>query len=271
MLNNNIFHGDALEVLKTFPNDSIDFIITSPPYASQRKKNYFSIPEEEYTSWFIPIANELYRVLKNDGSFILNIKENVVNGERSLYVIHLLLALKANNWKWVEEYSWNKTTAFPGKWPTRFRDSFERCFHFAKTTKGLKMNQDAVKVPIGDWSKTRFKYLTEQDKTRRNSGTGNNFTKNLQNWEGKQDAYPTNVLTLAPECGNKEHPAVFPISLPTWFIKLFSNENDLILDPFMGSGTTALACLSLNRNYVGIEKEEKYVELIKRRLFSYSL
>ncbi|MBI4449030.1 site-specific DNA-methyltransferase, partial [Candidatus Woesearchaeota archaeon] len=128
---NQILHGDAKEVIARLPPRCIDFIVTSPPYADKRKKTYGGIPPDEYVDWFLPISSELYRVLKDDGSFVLNIKEGA-NGERQTYILELILALRKQGWLWTEEYIWHKKNCFPGKWPNRFRDAWERCLHFTK-------------------------------------------------------------------------------------------------------------------------------------------
>ncbi|MBI2832639.1 MAG: site-specific DNA-methyltransferase [Chloroflexi bacterium] len=255
-----IIHGDCLTILKTMPDTCIDFIFTSPPYADNRKKTYKGIPTNRYVEWFLPISNELRRVLKPEGSFVLNIKERSEGGERQTYVIELILAMKKQGWLWTEEYIWHKKNCYPGKWPNRFRDAWERCLHFTKKKK-FKMFQDTVMVPMGDWAEKRLARLSERDKIRDESRVGSGFGKNVSNWLGKQYVYPTNVLHLGTECGNRGHSASFPVTLPTWFIKLFTEEDDLVLDPFMGAGTTALACIQLKRHYLGIEMMEKYCDL----------
>jgi DNA modification methylase len=263
-LKNQMFEGDCLNVLKEFPDECIDMIITSPPYSDQRKNTYGGIHPDKYVEWFLPISAELKRVLKPSGSFILNIKEKVVNGERHTYVLELILALKSQGWLWTEEYIWHKKNCFPGKWPNRFRDAWERCLHFTKS-KQFNMYQDEVKVPIGDWAETRLKQLSSNDSKRINSSTNSGMGKKVENWVGKEFVLPTNVLHLATECSNKHnHSAVFPQALPEWFIKLLTKPNELVLDPFMGSGTTARACLSLDRYFVGIEKNPDYIELLKQ-------
>ncbi len=252
--------GDCLDVLRPMPDNIVDLIVTSPPYADSRKGTYGGIHPDEYVAWFVPIAAELRRVLKDDGSFILNIKEKAVDGERHTYVLELILALRRQGWLWTEEYIWHKKNCSPGKWPNRFRDAWERCLQFNKQKK-FKMYQEAVMVPTGDWAKARLKKLSENDQSRFNSQVGSGFGKNISNWIGRDKAYPTNVLHLATECGNKSHSAAFPQELPTWFIKLFTAEGDLVLDPFSGSGTTCLASYEMDRHYVGIEKKEEYYQL----------
>jgi DNA modification methylase len=195
----------------------------------------------------------------------LNIKERAVGGERQTYVIELILGMKKQGWLWTEEYIWHKKNCYPGKWSNRFRDAWERCLQFNKQKK-FKMFQKEVMVPMGKWKDKRLSRLSETDKIRDVSKVGSGFGKNVSNWLGKDLAYPTNVLHLATECANRNHSATFPIDLPKWFIKLFTERGDIVLDPFVGSGTTALAALELGRHYVGIEKMDLYYKLALERI-----
>ena len=265
MITTNILSGDCLEKLKELPNSSVDLIVTSPPYADQRKNTYGGIKPEKYVSWFLPITAELLRVLKNDGTFILNIKEKVQNGERSTYVLELILEMKRQGWLWTEEFIWHKKNCYPGKWPNRFRDAWERLLQFNKIKK-FNMYQEAVMVPMGDWAKNRLKNLSEVDKIRDNSKVGSGFGKNISNWLERDMAYPTNVLHLATECGNKNHSAAFPESLPEWFIKLFTQEYDTVLDPFMGSGTTVFVANRMNRHAIGIDIVDEYCKKVQKQI-----
>ena len=121
-------------------------------------------------------------------------------------------------------------------------------------------------VPVGEWAKTRLANLSATDKLRDESKVRSGFGKKVQNWIGRDKVYPTNVLTLATECSNKNHSATFPIGLPSWFIKLFTKSGDVVLDPFIGSGTTALAATQLGRNYIGIDINSEYVKTAQKRL-----
>ncbi len=266
---NQVLEGDCELILKQIPDESIDLIFTSPPYAQQRKGTYGGIGADEYVTWFLPKAMELKRVLKRRGTFLLNIKEPVISGERHRYVIDLILALKQQGWLWTEEFIWHKKNSFPGKWPNRFRDAWERVLQFNKQ-KSFRMYQDSVKVKIGDWAQPRLKNLSKADKRRDMSRVGSGFGKNVSNWVGKRKVYPTNVLQLATVSANMNHSAVFPEELPKWYINLFTKENDLVLDPFLGSGTTAVAALALDRTYVGIEKKRKYCKIARKRIDSYN-
>ena len=285
-----ILLGDAIEVLTTLPDSSIDLIVTSPPYADNRKSTYTGVPIDGYVEWFSPIGVQLARILKPDGSFILNIKERAVKGERQTYVLELILDLKKHGWLWVEEYIWHKKNSYPGKWPNRFRDAWERCLHFTRSRK-FRMYQDEVMVPMGDWAKKRLAQLSESDQTRLDSEVSSGLSRRVANWIGRDKAYPTNVLQLprsqrkaserlngrnksypsnvlhmATECSNRHHSAVFPVELPTWFIKLFTKPGEIVLDPFVGSGTTAIAARNLGRHFVGIELNPEYYALSRRYL-----
>lgn len=123
------------------------------------------------------------------------------------------------------------------------------------------MYQESVMVPMGDWAKSRLKKLSETDKQRDDSKVGSGFGKNIANWLERSMAYPTNVLHLSTECSNRNHSAAFPKSLPSWFIKLFTKPDDIVLDPFLGSGTTCVAAKELGRNYIGVEIKEEYCNL----------
>ena len=260
-----LYFGDSKEELKKLPDNSVDLIVTSPPYADQRKGTYGGIHADKYVEWFLPISKELLRVLKPTGTFILNIKEKVLDGERSTYVMELILEMKKQGWLWTEEFIWHKKNCYPGKWSNRFRDAWERLLQFNKERK-FNMYQEEVMVPMGDWAKSRLKNLSDTDKIRDNSKVGSGFGKNISNWVTRDKAYPTNVLHLATECNNKNHSAAFPEELPEWFIKLFTKENDIVLDPFMGSGTTLIVANRMLRNSIGIEIMPEYYQMVKDQL-----
>ncbi len=260
-----IMRGDCETELRRIPDDSVDLVFTSPPYADQRKNTYGGVKPDEYVDWFMPKAEQIRRTLKPSGTFVLNIKERVVNGERHTYVLELIMEMRRAGWLWTEEFMWHKKNSYPGKWPNRFRDNWERLLQFNKRRK-FEMHQEEVMVPVGGWAERRLAKLSETDKIRDESRVGSGFGKNISNWLGRDMVYPNNVLHLATESSNKSHSAVFPVALPSWFIKLFTAPGGVVLDPFIGSGTTAVAALTLGRRFVGIDINEEYVRLSQERL-----
>ena len=262
-----VIQGDCLEVLSGFPPDFIDLVVTSPPYADKRKDRYDGIPSDKYVEWFLPIASQIMRVLKPTGSFVLNIKEGTKNGERETYVMELVLALRRAGWKWVDDYCWSKTTSMPGRWPNRLRDAWEHCHHFTKQGK-FAMYQEAVMVPAAEATKKRglLALRKPEECATQYMQTGSGISTNRSKWAGRDMVFPSNVINFPLECSNVGHPAAFPIILPSWFIKLFSEPGGVVLDPFSGSGTTCVAANRLGRKYLGIDKEEKFCEVARARI-----
>src|SRR3970282_2203018 len=180
-----LIFGDCTQEIKKLEDSSIDLIFTSPPYADQRKNTYGGIRPDNYVEWFLPISEQLLRVLKPTGTFILNIKEKVTDGERSTYVMELICAMRKQGWLWTEEFIWHKTNCYPGKWPNRFRDAWERLLQFNKNTK-FNMYQEEVMIPVGDWAKGRLRNLSETDRKRDESSVVSGFGKNVSNWVGRE-------------------------------------------------------------------------------------
>ena len=128
------------------------------------------------------------------------------------------------------------------------------------------MNQEDVMVPMGDWTNNRLVNLNDTDRIRDESKVGSGFGKRIENWVGRDMAYPTNVLHMATECANRSHSAAFPKTLPNWFIRLFTDPRDVVLDPFIGSGTTVFAALELGRKAIGIEIKPEFCDAIETTL-----
>lgn len=260
-----VFEGDAAELLRALPAESVNLVVTSPPYADQRRATYGGVHPDDYVDWFMPFADGIQRILRPDGTFILNIKEKAVRGERHTYVLELILAMRRAGWLWTEEFIWHKKNCYPGKWPNRFRDSWERLLQFNRQRK-FQMYQEAVMVPVGDWAEGRLRKLSDTDRVRDESRVQSGFGKNISNWVGRKLAYPTNVLHMATECANRSHSAAFPETLPDWFIRLFTEPGDLVLDPFAGSGSTLAAAHKLERRAIGLELNPEYCALMRERL-----
>jgi site-specific DNA-methyltransferase (adenine-specific)/site-specific DNA-methyltransferase (cytosine-N4-specific) len=264
-----IFLGDSREVLCQFPDGYFNLIVTSPPYADARKKHYDSISPDEFPDFMLSFHDQFWRVLSDDGSFVLNIKDKVINGVRNRYVWKTVMALADKGWKCVDDYLWIKPNAMPGFWPNRLRDEWEYCFHLTKKT-NFKMFQDAIKIPIGDWADKRLSNLNGKSAERHNSENNSGFGRDLRNWVKKNDVLPGNTIVVPLVGKNMGHPAVFPIGLPEYFIKLFTVDGDNVLDPFSGSGSTGIAAAKLNRNVVLIDTKEEYINVMINRLQDYS-
>lgn len=257
--------GDCTEVLKELKELELMFnaVITSPPYAEQRKDSYDSVSPDEYPEWYTFVSTDIMNVLREDGSYFFNIKEHVNKGARDLYVYETIIKL-AKSYNYSDEYIWAKTNPFPTGAKTRLKDGFERIYQFNHTSK-YKFFPDEVKV------QSTSKYL-ESEKRRKNKGT-HNVTNGSEMNMGRRVAEdmvrPSNVLTCSTSNLNIGHPAVFPIDIPNFYIKLSTEVGDWVLDPFGGSGTTALSAIQLGRNCILIEKSEEYYNLIVNRLLQY--
>ena len=260
-----VIEGDAADALARLPEDSVQLAVTSPPYADQRRSTYGGIHPDDYVEWFMPRAEAIRRVLRPDGTFVLNIKEKAVRGERHTYVLELILAMREAGWLWTEEFVWHKKNSYPGKWPNRFRDSWERLLQF-NLSRRFRMHQEAVMVPVGDWAGSRLRNLSATDRVRDESRAESGFGKNVSHWLGRELAYPTNVLHMATECSNRGHSAAFPEALPAWFVRLFTQPGDVVLDPFAGSGSTLAAARDLGRRAVGVDVSAAYCALARERL-----
>ena len=260
-----VYFGDAREVLKQFPDKHFNLIVTSPPYADARHEHYDSISPDKYVDFILSFHEEFWRVLGNEGSFVLNVKDRVVNGVRHRFVWHVIEALSDKGWLCIDDYIWVKPNAMPGYWPNRLRDEWEYCFHMTKQPK-FAMYQDAIRQPIGEWAKKRLEKLTGKSNGRHNSENDSGFGRDLRKWVGKSTVLPGNTVKVPLVGKNMGHPAAYPVGLPEYFIKLFTQLGDNVLDPFAGSGSTGLAAEQLDRNVVLIDNKEDYFETMKGRL-----
>jgi DNA modification methylase len=256
--------GDSRKALKSFEGTA-DLIVTSPPYADARKNHYDSIHPDDFVNWFLTFHEPIYNALKANGSFVLNIKDKVVNGVRHRFVWRTIEALANLGWHCIDDYIWQKTNPMPGYWPNRLRDGWEYCFHLSKSKEPF-FNPSAVKTPIGNWVNTRLAKLGENDLKRHNSENHSGFGRNISKWVGKDMVSPSNVISALLVGRNKGHPAVFPLRLPMFFIKLLCPPNGLVIDPFAGSGTTGIAAKYLQRQCILIDNNEKYCAIAKQEI-----
>jgi len=261
-----IIEGFSEKELKKLPDNSVDMVFTSPPYADRRKKTYGGISEDKYVEWFTPIAIEIKRVLKPTGSFFLNIKPHTNKGERSLYVFDLVLFLKRNIGFWfVEEYCWTKN-AFPTGVKGRFKNGFEPVYHFTiENPNQITFNALACGTPVTKETKDRA--FRKNCKTPTN---GSNMVVDRDNFKHLDFARPSNVINannVTNQFTSKmKHSAVFPEKLSDFYVKSFTNEGDVVLDPFAGSGTVGVSCIENNRECILIDKEHENIVLIEQRI-----
>jgi site-specific DNA-methyltransferase (adenine-specific) len=259
--------GDSLEKMKDISDESINMVFTSPPYAERRKGLYDGMSEDKYVEWFLPFAYEIKRILSPTGSFFLNIKPHTVDGKRSLYVLDLVSSLvRQVGFNFIEEYCWTKNP-FPGALHGRFKNAFEPVYHFSTgEAKDLVFNPLACGTPIKQATYERTK---RKASTRPVNGSG------MTGWSSNSYATlthsrPSNVIeanNVSNQFGKKKnHPATFPEKLVDFFVKGFSNEGDIILDPFAGSGTTGIVAAKNRRRYYLIDSKPQFVQLIHSRL-----
>ena len=263
-----LIEGDALEELRRLRAESIDLIVTSPPYAAQRAEQYGGPEPDKYVAWYLPIARELKRVLKQDGSYILNVQEHVADGQRTLHMHDLLLAhVRQAHWRLHDEMIWYKPNAFPnGALDRRFKSAWEYLHWFSRSPTPY-LDRAAVSGPPAASTRARRSLPSFQDDRRHVYAAGTACRRRLVN--GRRAA-PPNVLSIGIGGHYKEslawHPARFPAALPRFFIRAMCPQCGTVLYTFMGSGTTAAAAEEQGRRWLGIERSPEYCRRARRRL-----
>ena len=219
------------------------------------------IPPDKYVDWFRPVAANIASVLAPDGSYFLNIKPHAEDGERSLYVMDLVIAHKRQwGWRFIDEFCWRNTrNGVPGGWPNRMKNAFAGGVVTGKTGAAIKFNPESVSAPSDDV----FEYSADNPKSE--SGSGLLGSGKRQN-QHRGLARHSNVIEVPAESGQGEHSAPFPRALVEFFIKAFSDTGDVVLDCFMGSGTSSAAAHVLGRNSYGCELSPAYCDVIIGRM-----
>jgi site-specific DNA-methyltransferase (adenine-specific) len=254
-----IHHGDCLDIMRALPAQSVDAVITSPPYAEQRKATYGGIPETDYPAWTVAWMREARRLLKSDGSAVINIRPHVRDGQISDYTLRTRLALRDDGWAEIEELIWHKGGA-PFGHTRRPRRSWESLHWFAlhgrpySDPKAGGLHRQSVRGGAGR--------------------SGPHIRTPLavafpDGWTGI--ARVPDVVTISTGKNENDtdlnrHPAVYPPALAEWIGKLTVPAGGTILDPFSGSASTGVACIRNGWNYVGIDAVEEYVTMSRRRL-----
>jgi DNA modification methylase len=251
-----ILEGDCIDVMRTLPAESADAVITSPPYAMQRKATYGGVPESEYPAWTVAWMAEARRLLKPDGSVIINIRPHVRNGQISDYTLRTRLALRDDGWAECEELIWHKKGGAPLGAVRRPRRSWESMHWFAKhgrpfcDAKAAGPLSDRVGIAGG----------------RVGVHIGSNVSELRQGRARVSDVASVSTRANPNDNANNSHPAPYPPALAEWVGKLICPKGGTILDPFSGSASTGVACIRNGWDYIGIEAISEYAEMSRRRL-----
>ena len=273
-----ILEGDCMDLIKDQPDNSVDLVITSPPYSDiiNYGKEVSIKKPEEYVDWLLPLFKEIYRVLKPSGSFILNINDNCSKGLRNPYIYELIYRNdKTTKLKLFDTYIWHKRNGIPNGSKKRFRNMTEFIYHFVKDQRHYKFYMDRVMEEPAQGYYDRLKYPDsigaqgkvvngERVDVVESSAIGRNIT------DLPDKVRPDNVFRFKTAGASRDnfikHPAPFNRELPEYFIKLLTDEGDIVLDPFAGIGTTGLPCIETGRKFIGYELNPKYVDYSIQRL-----
>lgn len=267
-----VYQGDSLELMRELPDASVNLVMTSPPFALQRKKEYGNETAENYVAWLLPFAKEILRLLPDDGSFVLDLGGSWIKGQptRSLYHYEVAIALTRAGFYLAQEFFWHNPAKLPtpAEWVTvrrvRVKDSVNTIWWFSKTPYP-KADNRRILTPYSD----SMKQLLKQGYRAKMRPSGHDISTKFQNDNG--GAIPPNLLQISNTESNsqylrlcvehqiKAHPARFPKAVPAHFIKFLTDEGDTVLDPFGGSMTTGAAAEDLGRKWMGIELDDNYI------------
>jgi len=271
--------GDALDLVHDIQNESINLILTSPPFALTRKKEYGNFSADEYVSWFMKFAYDFHRVLKKDGSFILDLGGAYLPGfpVRTIYQFELLIRLyKETGFFLAQEFFHYNPARLPSptEWVNvrriRVKDSVNVVWWLSKSTNPKADNRKVLK-PYGESMKQLLKNGYKAKLRPSGHDISVNFSKN------NNGAIPSNLISLAntesnssylrlcKQNGIKPHPARFPAGFPKFFIEFLTDENDVVLDPFAGSNTTGWMAERLNRRWLAFDLNREYLLASKFR------
>ena len=249
---NKIYLGDVSDVLKTFEDESIDMVMTSPPYDTLRK--YQGVGDTWNHEKFKEIAKELYRTLKTGGVVVWVVNDKTEKGSETCTSFKQAIYFTEIGFNLNDTMIWKKSNSLPQVSQPRYSQDFEYMFVFSK---GKPKTFNPIKVPCKCAGQN-------YNSTCKNIGGENGRTK--KSFNINKEKIDSNVWELAVAQNKTTHPAVYPLEIPLRHIKTWSNEGDIVLDPFIGSGTTAIAAKQLNRKYIGIDAVEEYCKIAEERL-----
>lgn len=290
------YHGDSRELLEELPDESINLVVTSPPFALQKKKDYGNMDAEEYNEWFMEFAEKVHRVLKPDGSFVVDIGGGWQTGEpyRSIYHFELLTMLAGSDgpFELAQDCYWHNPAKLPtpAQWVTieriRITDSVNHVWWLSKGGEE-RPEADNTRV-LQEYSDSQKKLMEEgyEDKKR---PSGHDISDTFDEPENGGGSIPDNLIEAANTASNthylkacrefevEPHPARFPRPLPEFFIK-FLTENPpyddgkepIVLDIFAGSNLTGRVAADLGRKWLAFERQKNYVQSSQFRFMEMS-
>jgi len=271
--------GDSLELMKRIPDSSVNLVMTSPPFALKRKKEYGNVHAREYVEWFLPFAEQMKRIISEDGSIVIDIGGTWTKGQptRSLYHFKLVIALVEElGLHLAQEFFWYNPAKLPSpaEWVTvrriRVKDAVNTVWWLSKSPYPKASNLEVLK-PYSE----SMKLLLQNGYRAKKRPSGHDISEKFSNDRG--GAIPPNLIELANTDSNsgylqacrkngiKPHPARFPHGLPEFFVRFLTHPGDLVVDPFAGSVVTGEVCESLDRYWLAFEIQEDYLAASKFR------
>ena len=280
---------DARSILQALPSASVDAIVTSPPYALHFQKEYGNVAKEDYVEWFLQFAREFYRVLKDDGSFVLNIGGSYNKGlpTRSMYQYKLLIEIVEEiGFHLAQEFYWYNPAKLPmpAEWVTvrriRVKDAVEHVWWLGKTPWPKANNRNVLRPYSADMIRLNNRGVRATVRP-----SGHNIRKSFDKVDAGgaiapnvfEERWPEDFLKFGNNAANDKytmrckdaglniHPARFPPALPDFFLKFLTYEGDVVVDPFAGSNTTGAVAESLNRRWIAIETVKEYLDASRFR------
>lgn len=257
---------DCLAVLAQLEDESVDLVITSPPYDGQPKYGDGERYEREwYATSFLAVTAEIYRVLKPHGSFVLNYRSKRQGDERGLLQYEIVFWLRSQGFLFAEDFVWGKPSPPPGRFNRFLKDAVEYVFQFTKTPKWQFFPEQCLTLARWDAKDRARRRKLPHNFVRVNAPSGQG-RKRVQ--AGPDMVRPSTLLIMEPEFlpNPTRHPARFPVGLPTFFINLLTREGQLVVDPFAGTGTTAVAAEKLRRQWLCVDSNATYASALPERL-----
>lgn len=252
---NTIFHGLVEDQIQNIPDQSVDAVITSPPYANQRANLYGGIPENEYPQWTVGWMSHIRRILKPNGSVAINIRPHLWKGQISDYMLLTRLAIRASGWLESDELIWIKPDSPPLGSKIRPRRAWESIHWFS-------LSERPFCDPKANGSpSSRLGLMSGKGLGAYIDGVGEPTTG-----VSRCRDYVEVGTSMNDRSTFNTHPAQYPVALAEWLIRLLVPEGGTVFDPFMGSGTTAIAAMNTGRNFYGTEKEQEYIDIATKRI-----